>query len=150
MRHGACAQAIRRRTMRQVTENGTKGASPEPHFTHRLNALHMIHKWSIEHPYAVIAFYVAMVGLAWMTVSQTMPRRFAPYVESPMIGIVTMMPGLSAQEMELYVSNPIEQQMVNIQGIRYIRSTSQSGFSIVTLEFPYGTDVQKALVNVQA
>ncbi|HLK59166.1 MAG TPA: efflux RND transporter permease subunit [Chthonomonadaceae bacterium] len=133
--------------MKQQSGNS---ASPSGPFTHRLNALHMIHKWSIEHPYAVIAFYVAMVGLAWMTVSQTMPRRFAPYVESPMIGIVTMMPGLSAQEMELYVSNPIEQQMVNIQGLRYIRSTSQSGFSIVTLEFPYGTDIQKALVNVQA
>ena len=127
-----------------------KSASPTGSGPHRLNALHMIHKWSIEHPYAVIAFYLAMVGMAWMTVSQTMPRRFAPYVESPMIGIVTMMPGLSAQEMELYVSSPIEQQMVNIQGLRYIRSTSQSGFSIVTLEFPYGTDVQKALVNVQA
>ncbi|MCW3052925.1 MAG: multidrug efflux transporter [Chthonomonadales bacterium] len=134
--------------MRQANRNS---ASPsEQHPAHRLNALHMIHKWSIEHPYAVIAFYVAMVGLAWMTVGQTMPRRFAPYVESPMIGIVTMMPGLSAQEMELYVSNPIEQQMVNIQGLRYIRSTSQSGFSIITLEFPYGTDIQKALVNVQA
>jgi hydrophobic/amphiphilic exporter-1 (mainly G- bacteria), HAE1 family len=116
----------------------------------RLNALHMIHKWSIEHPYAVIAFYVAMVGLAWMTVSRTMPRRFAPYVESPMVGIVTMMPGLSAQEMELYVSNPIEQQMVNIKGLRYLRSNSQNGFSIVTLEFPYGSDMQKALVDVQA
>jgi HAE1 family hydrophobic/amphiphilic exporter-1 len=134
--------------MRQMSGNS---ASPsEHHPAHRLNALHMIHKWSIEHPYAVIAFYVAMVGLAWVTVGQTMPRRFAPYVESPMIGIVTMMPGLSTQEMELYVSNPIEQQMVNIQGLRYIRSTSQSGFSIVTLEFPYGTDIQKALVNVQA
>lgn len=125
-------------------------ASSAPQSGRRRNALHMIHKWSIEHPYAVIAFYAAMIGLAWMTVSQTMPRRFAPYVESPMIGIVTMMPGLSAQDMELYVSNPIEQQMVHIQGVRYIRSTSQSGFSIVTLEFPYGVDMQKALVDVQA
>ena len=131
------------------TQKGTKTPAAGEG-AHRLNALHMIHKWSIEHPYAVIAFYLAMVGLAWMTVSQTMPRRFAPYVESPMIGIVTMMPGLSAQEMELTVSSPIEQQMVNIQGLRSVRSTSQSGFSIVTLEFPYGTDVQKALVNVQA
>jgi HAE1 family hydrophobic/amphiphilic exporter-1 len=110
----------------------------------------MIHKWSIEHPYAVIAFYAAMVSLAWITVSRTLPRRFAPYVESPMVGIATMMPGLSAQEMELTISNPIEQQMVHIPGLRTIRSTSQSGFSIVTLEFPYGTDLQKALVNVQA
>ena len=57
-----------------------------------LNALHLIHKWSIEHPYAVIAFYLAAIGLAYMTVTQTLPRRFAPYVASPMVGVVTMMP----------------------------------------------------------
>ena len=31
---------------------------------HKLNALHLIHKWSIEHAYAVVAFYVAMLALA--------------------------------------------------------------------------------------
>jgi hydrophobic/amphiphilic exporter-1 (mainly G- bacteria), HAE1 family len=120
-----------------------------PHGTHKVNPLHMIHRWSIEHPYAVIAFYVAVLVMAWIAI-RGMPRRFAPYVESPMIGIVTMMPGLSAQEMELYISKPIEEQLVNVKGIRFIRSNSQDGFSIVTLEFPYGTDVQKALVDVQA
>src|SRR3569832_119820 len=110
----------------------------------KFNALHMIHKWSIEHPYAVVAFYVAMLALAWVSISR-MPRRFAPYVESPMIGVVTMMPGLSAQEMELYISKPIEEQLVNVKGLRYIRSTSQDGFSIVTLEFNYGLDMKKAL-----
>ena len=116
---------------------------------HKMNPLHMIHRWSIEHPYAVIAFYVAVLAMAWITV-RSMPRRFAPYVQSPLIGVVTMMPGLSSQEMELYISKPIEEQLVNVRGIRYIRSNSQDGFSIVTLEFPYGTDMQKALVDVQA
>lgn len=114
-----------------------------------LNALHLIHKWSIEHPYAVLAFYVAMMALAWMAI-QKMPRRFAPYVESPMIGVVTMMPGLSAQEMETYVSKPIEEQLVNLKGLRYIRSTSQDGFSIVALEYPYGTNMQRAITDVQS
>ncbi|MCS6775661.1 MAG: efflux RND transporter permease subunit [Chloroherpetonaceae bacterium] len=123
---------------------------PETEKPRAYHALHLIHRWSIEHPHAVIAFYVAAVVLAWLAMARLIPRRFAPYVESPMIGIVTMMPGLSAQEMELYVSNPIEQQMVHIKGLRYIRSTSQNGFSIVTLEFPYGTDMQRALVDVQA
>ncbi len=115
----------------------------------RLNPLHLIHKWSIEHPYAVIAFYVAMLALAWLSISQ-MPRRFAPYVESPMVGIVTMMPGLSAQEMELYISKPIEEQLINVKGVRYVRSTSQDGFSIVTLEFPYGTNMQRAQTDIQS
>ncbi|MBS1717629.1 MAG: efflux RND transporter permease subunit [Armatimonadetes bacterium] len=115
----------------------------------KLNALHLIHKWSIEHAYAVIAFYVAMLALAGLAVSH-MPRRFAPYVQSPMVGIVTMMPGLSSQEMEIYISKPIEEQLINVKGVRYVRSTSQDGFSIVTLEFPYGTDMQKAQTDVQA
>ena len=87
--------------------------------------------------------------LAYIAISR-MPRRFAPYVESPLIGVVTMMPGLSAQEMELYISKPIEEQLINVKGLRFIRSNSQEGFSIVTLEFPYGTNMQKALVDVQA
>lgn len=115
----------------------------------KLNALHLIHQWSIEHGYAVVAFYVAMLVLAWLALG-TMPKRFAPYVESPMMGVVTMMPGLSAQEMELYISKPIEEQLINIKGVRYIRSTSQDGFSIVTLEFPYGTNMQRAQTDIQS
>jgi hydrophobic/amphiphilic exporter-1 (mainly G- bacteria), HAE1 family len=115
-----------------------------------VNPLHMIHKWSIEHPYIIIAFYVAVLAIAAIAVTRTMPRRFAPYVQSPMIGIVTMMPGLSAQEMEMYISKPIEEQLVNVKGLRYIRSTSQDGFSIVTLEFPYGTNVDEMITSVQS
>lgn len=111
--------------------------------------LNRLPRWSIEHPYAIIAFFVAVVALAWMAIAGWMPRRFAPYVESPMVGVVTMMPGLSAQEMELYVSKPIEEQLVNLKGLRYIRSTSQDGFSIVTLEFPYGTNMPRALTEVE-
>src|SRR5688572_22374593 len=91
----------------------------------RVNPLHMIHKWSIEQPYTVIAFYFAAVVLAIIAVSSVLPRRFAPYVESPVVGVVTMMPGLSAEEMELQVSKPIEEQMINVMGLRYIRSVSQ-------------------------
>ena len=116
--------------------------------THKPSPLHLIHKWSIEHPQIIIAFFVAVLAMSYLAIRQ-MPRRFAPYVESPLIGVVTMMPGLSAQEMELYVSKPIEEQMVNVKGLRFVRSNSQEGFSIVTLEFPYGTNMQRALTDVQ-
>lgn len=116
----------------------------------RGNLLHNIHRWSIEHPYAVIAFYVAMLGLAFYCVERVVPRRFAPYVQSPMLGVITMMPGLPSQEMEVYFSKPIEEQMLQISGVRFVRSTSQDGISIVTLEFPYGHDMARAQVDVQA
>lgn len=106
--------------------------------------------WSIEHPYTIIAFYLSMVLLAFAAITFYMPKRLMPYVQSPMIGIVTMQPGLSSEEMERYISKPIEEKMVDIRGVRYIRSSSQEGFSMVSLEFPYGSDMKRALVDVQA
>ena len=107
--------------------------------------------WSIEHPWVVVSFYSAVVLLAlWAVFGGVMPRRMMPYVESPLIGIVTMQPGLSAQEMETYISKPIEERMTDIRGARYIRSTSQDGLSIVSLEFPYGTDMKKAQADTQS
>lgn len=106
--------------------------------------------WSIEHPYTIAAFFLAMILLAIMAIGFYMPKRLMPYVQSPMIGVVSMMPGLSAEEMETYISKPIEERMVDIRGVRFIRSTSQEGFSMVSLEFPYGTDMRRSLVEVQA
>lgn len=107
-------------------------------------------RWCVDHPYVVVAFFVAMLVLGYLAISQLMPRRFMPYVESPMLGIVTEMPGLSAEEMETYFSSPIEQRMINVQNVRYVRSISQEGFSMVVLEYPYGTDMQKAQTEVQS
>ncbi len=109
-----------------------------------------ISEWSIDHPYAIISFYLGVVVLALIAIFYALPRRMMPYVQSPLIGVVTTMPGLSAQEMEMYISKPIEEQLVSVKNLRYIRSTSQDGFSIVSLEFSYGTDMKKAIFDVQA
>lgn len=109
-----------------------------------------ISRWCIERPYWVIAFYAAVIVLTVLAIVFYVPRRMMPYVESPMLGIVSMMPGLSAEEMETYISKPIEERMIAINHVRFIRSSSQEGYSMVSLEFPYGTDMKKALVEVQS
>jgi HAE1 family hydrophobic/amphiphilic exporter-1 len=114
------------------------------------SGLAAIPKWSIDHPWVIIALYVGVVVLAVLSIGFYMPRRFMPYVQSPVIGVFTMMPGLSAEEMETYISKPIEEQMTNIRNVRYVRSTSQDGFSVVSLEFYYGVDMKTALFDVQS
>src|SRR5512145_1956854 len=109
-----------------------------------------ITRWSIEHPYIITAFYLGVAMLAVLVIVFQMPRRMMPYVESPMVGVVSMMPGLSAEEMEIYFSKPIEERMVDLKHVHFVRSTSQEGFSIVTVEFWYGTDMKKALFDVQS
>ena len=109
-----------------------------------------ISRWSIEHPYIITAFYLGVALLAVLVIFFQMPRRMMPYVESPIVGVVSMMPGLSAEEMEIYFSKPIEERMVDLKNVHFVRSTSQEGFSIVSIEFWYGTDMKKALFDVQS
>jgi len=129
-----------------ATESKHQTHSNEPEHGRGFN----VTAWSIEHPYTIFAFFLAMVILAFVAIGFYMPKRLMPYVQSPMIGVVSMQPGLSADEMETYISKPIEERMVDIRGVRFIRSTSQEGFSMVSLEFPYGTDMKRALVETQA
>ena len=109
-----------------------------------------ISRWCIEHPYVVIAFYLGVALLSVIVIFFQMPRRMMPYVESPIVAVVSMMPGLSAEEMEIYFSKPIEERMVDLKNIHFVRSTSQEGFSVVSVEFWYGTDMKKALFDVQS
>ena len=109
-----------------------------------------ISRWSIEHPYIVVAFYLGVAVLSALVIFFQIPRRMMPYVESPMVAVVSMMPGLSAEEMEIYFSKPVEERMVDLKNVHFVRSTSQEGFSIVTVEFWYGTDMKKELFDVQS
>lgn len=105
--------------------------------------------WSLKNPVAVIAIYLGLVIASIAAVLFFLPTRMMPYVPSPLISVVTMTPGYSPSEVETYFSKPIEERMTDLKGVRFIRSISQQGLSIVTLQFPYGADMQRALVDVQ-
>lgn len=107
--------------------------------------------WSIDHPHLIIASALAVLLMALGIVfSGVLPRRMMPYVESPIVGVVTEMDGLSAEEFETYISRPMEERLANLPGSRSIRSTSQDGLSIVSIEFSYGSDRKQALLDVQS
>jgi HAE1 family hydrophobic/amphiphilic exporter-1 len=105
--------------------------------------------WALRHPHTVVVIYLALVIAAITAALFVLPTRMMPYVESPQISVVTMVPGYAPQDVETYFTKPIEQRMTDLRGIRFIRSVSQPDLSIVTLQFPYGYDMQRALVDVQ-
>jgi multidrug efflux pump subunit AcrB len=105
--------------------------------------------WALANPFAVIAVYVGIVAAAIGAALYVLPLRMMPYVESPLVAVVTMTPGYAPEEVETYFSKPIEERMTDLHGVRFIRSISQRDLSIVTLQFPYRTDMRRALVDVQ-
>ena len=105
--------------------------------------------WALRNPYAIVAAFFAIIVGAIAATLFLLPTRMMPYVQSPLISVITMTPGYSPQEVETYFTKPIEERMTALQGVRYIRSYSQQGISIVTLQFHYGANMQKALLNTQ-
>ncbi|MEL7520700.1 MAG: efflux RND transporter permease subunit, partial [Cyanobacteria bacterium J06553_1] len=105
-------------------------------------------RWSIKNPIVVIAIYIAVIMLSLLTL-WLLPVRMMPYVESPLVSVVTSVPGASPEDIETYVSKPIEQRLSVLDGVRFIRSSSQKDNSIVTIQFAWGGNVDKAVQSVQ-
>lgn len=105
--------------------------------------------WALRNPYAIFAAFFGIVAGAIAAALLLLPTRMMPYVHSPLLSVITMTPGYSPQEVETYFTKPIEERMTDLQGVRYVRSYSQQGISIITLQFNYGADMQRALVDTQ-
>src|SRR5881398_3452353 len=66
----------------------------------------------------------------------------------PMVDVVTQSPGLSAEEIERYITIPIETQVAGIKNLRTIRTISLYGLSDVKLQFSFAYTYDEALQQV--
>src|SRR3978361_473153 len=66
----------------------------------------------------------------------------------PMVDVVTQSPGLSAEEIERYITIPIETQVAGIKNLQTIRNISLYGLSDVKLQFSFDYTYDEALQQV--
>jgi HAE1 family hydrophobic/amphiphilic exporter-1 len=73
-----------------------------------------------------------------------------PRVEFPVITILSVLPGADPETVETTVTDPIEEAVSNISGIKNLRSTSTDSVSQVVVEFVLEKNVDVAYQEVQA
>jgi cobalt-zinc-cadmium resistance protein CzcA len=96
--------------------------------------MNRIIQFSIQNKVIISAFVLAWIAWGIHSLSR-LPLDAIPDVTNNQVNIVTSTPNLAPVEMEQFVTYPIELAMANIQGLENIRSVSQFGLSIVTLDF---------------
>ena len=83
---------------------------------------------------------VALLTLLGLLSFQTMPRSEDPQFDFPLIVVTVAYPGTSPLDMEKLVTDPIEEEINELEDIKEISTVIMDGVTIVKIEFDYGVD----------
>lgn len=104
--------------------------------------LNAIVRFSIRRRGIVISLACALLVYGILSVSRV-PYDVFPEFAPPEISIQTEAPGLSPEQVEVLVTQPIENAINGVAGIESLRSRSIQGLSVITVVFHPGTDVYR-------
>jgi len=103
---------------------------------------------AIRRPVTTIMVYVAVTLLGMIAWSR-MPQELFPPITYPQISVVTRYKDAAPEEIELLVTNPIEEVVGTVPGLRRISSISKEEVSLVIAEFTWGTNMDFAALGVR-
>jgi len=72
-----------------------------------------------------------------------------PEIEPPAISVISTYPGASPEDVEIKVTEPLENQLATTPGIEKITSRSREGVSALTLKFLWGTNLDEASNDIR-
>ena len=73
----------------------------------------------------------------------SIPKAEDPEVDIPASGVVVILPGADAEQMERVVAIPIEQALNSLENVKEINSQSEANVSLINIEFNWGEDPEK-------
>lgn len=95
--------------------------------------------------------FLIIVGLAALGIFTvlTLPRESTPEIEIPFAAVVTVYPGAAARDVEELVTTPIEDELLALEGLEQLSSSSSLGVSSIGVEFSADEDLDEALQRLR-
>src|SRR5437868_3851495 len=103
--------------------------------------------FSLKHRVFMVVLFLMILGGGLIAFRQLNIEAY-PDPTPPMVDVVTQSPGLSAEEIERYITIPIETQTAGLHNLTSIRTISLYGLSDVKLQFSFDYTYEEALQQV--
>ncbi|MEM1135272.1 MAG: CusA/CzcA family heavy metal efflux RND transporter [Bacteroidota bacterium] len=100
-------------------------------------------RFSVHHKLIISILTLLLVIVGMYSVFQ-LTIDAVPDITNNQVQVVTVSPSLAPQEMEQFITYPIEIAMSNLQKVEEIRSISRYGLSVVTIVFEENYDIMRA------
>ncbi len=107
----------------------------------------------------MIEWLVKRASTVWLVLACTvifgamtyvsLPREAAPDVEIPMVMVSTPYPGVSPEDIESLITNPLESELSGVSDLKKMSSTSAEGVSLISMEFEPEADISEAMQKVR-
>jgi len=109
--------------------------------------LERIIQYSIHHKLIVLLFTAGIVGFGFYSLSN-IPIGAVPDVTNNQVQVITTSRNLATEDVEKFLTYPVELEMANLPGVKEIRSISKFGLSVVTVVFDddLGTYLPRQLI----
>src|SRR5256712_7192620 len=103
---------------------------------------------SIQRPVLATMMNLVLVLFGVISLSR-LPVRELPDIDPPIVSVTTVYPGANAQVVETEVTERLEEQINNIEGIKTLTSQSREGVSAIGIEFDLSRDIDIAAQDVR-
>ena len=109
--------------------------------------LERIVRYSLNHKLIVLLFTLLLIGFGVFSITQ-IPLDAVPDITSNQVQVITTSQNLATEDVEKYLTYPVELEMANLPGVTEIRSISKFGLSVVTIVFEddMGTYLPRQLI----
>jgi HME family heavy-metal exporter len=105
--------------------------------------MNYIIKFSLTHRSLILTACIVVLAYGGY-LTTTMPIDVFPDLDRPRVVILTECPGLSPEEIESLVTQPIETALLGASGVEAVRSQSTQGMNVIYVEFGWKTEVRYA------
>ncbi len=102
----------------------------------------------IDRPVLATVMSLVIVLFGALAVTR-LANRELPDIDPPVVSVTTVFPGAAPEVVETSVTQPLEDQLIGIEAVKHLTSTSREQVSTITIEFELDRDLEAAANDVR-